>query len=75
MSATLSATWLVGPLTRGWRLFERQAIEISAQSGRMVGFDKENCRGSYIVRLGGGKVRYGSLADNRARIGDVCFTP
>lgn len=26
---------------RGWRLFERQAIEISAQSGQMVGVDKE----------------------------------
>lgn len=28
-------------LVRGWRLFERQAIEISAQSGQMVGVDKE----------------------------------
>ncbi|TDU26611.1 magnesium transporter [Panacagrimonas perspica] len=26
---------------RGWRLFERQAMEISAQSGQMVGVDKE----------------------------------
>ncbi|MGQ0501260.1 MAG: magnesium transporter [Panacagrimonas sp.] len=26
---------------RGWRLFEHQAIEISAQSGQMVGVDKE----------------------------------
>lgn len=26
---------------RGWRLFERQAIEMSAQSGQMVGVDKE----------------------------------
>lgn len=26
---------------RGWRLFERQAIEITAQSGQMVGVDKE----------------------------------
>lgn len=26
---------------RGWRLFERQAVEISAQSGQMVGVDKE----------------------------------
>lgn len=26
---------------RGWRLFERQAIEITAQSGKMVGVDKE----------------------------------
>ena len=31
---------LIG-LVRGWRLFERQAIEISAQSGQMVGVDKE----------------------------------
>jgi magnesium transporter len=31
---------LVG-LVRGWRLFEEQAIEISAQSGRMVGLNKE----------------------------------
>jgi magnesium transporter len=31
---------LVG-LVRGWRLFERQAIEIAAQSGRMVGVNKE----------------------------------
>jgi magnesium transporter len=28
-------------LVRGWKLFERHAIEISAQSGRMVGVDKE----------------------------------
>jgi magnesium transporter len=28
-------------MVRGWRLFERQAIEISAQSGQMVGVDKE----------------------------------
>jgi magnesium transporter len=28
-------------IVRGWRLFERQAIEISAQSGQMVGVDKE----------------------------------
>ena len=28
-------------LVRGWKLFERQALEISAQSGRMVGVDKE----------------------------------
>jgi magnesium transporter len=28
-------------LVRGWRLFERQAIEISAQSGQMVGASKE----------------------------------
>lgn len=28
-------------ICRGWRLFERQAIEISAQSGQMVGVDKE----------------------------------
>lgn len=28
-------------LVRGWRLFERQAVEISAQSGQMVGVDKE----------------------------------
>lgn len=28
-------------LIRGWRLFERQAVEISAQSGQMVGVDKE----------------------------------
>lgn len=26
---------------RGWRLFEQQAIEITAQSGQMVGVDKE----------------------------------
>lgn len=31
---------LIG-IVRGWRLFERQAIEISAQSGQMVGVDKE----------------------------------
>ena len=28
-------------IVRGWRLFERRAIEISAQSGQMVGVDKE----------------------------------
>ncbi len=28
-------------IVRGYRLFEQQAIEISAQSGRMVGVDKE----------------------------------
>jgi len=28
-------------VVRGWRLFERQAIEISAQSGQMVGVDRE----------------------------------
>src|SRR5262245_43122488 len=28
-------------MVRGWRLFERQAIEISAQYGQMVGVDKE----------------------------------
>jgi magnesium transporter len=28
-------------MVRGWRLFERQAIEISAQSGQMVGVGKE----------------------------------
>ncbi|MCX7305206.1 MAG: magnesium transporter [Hyphomicrobiales bacterium] len=28
-------------IVRGWRLFERQAIEISAQSGQMVGVHKE----------------------------------
>lgn len=28
-------------VVRGWRLFERQAIEITAQSGQMVGVDKE----------------------------------
>ncbi|MEW9808013.1 magnesium transporter [Mesorhizobium marinum] len=28
-------------IVRGWRLFERQAIEISAQSGQMVGVAKE----------------------------------
>ena len=28
-------------VVRGWRLFERQAIEISAQSGQMVGVAKE----------------------------------
>jgi magnesium transporter len=28
-------------VVRGWRLFERQAIEISAQSGQMVGVDKQ----------------------------------
>ncbi|ULQ48183.1 magnesium transporter [Flagellatimonas centrodinii] len=32
--------YLLG-LVRGWQLFERQAIEISAQSGTMVGLDKE----------------------------------
>ncbi|WP_028081046.1 magnesium transporter [Solimonas soli] len=31
---------LIG-VVRGWRLFERQAIEITAQSGQMVGVDKE----------------------------------
>ncbi|MGQ0528942.1 MAG: magnesium transporter [Panacagrimonas sp.] len=31
---------LVGQV-RGWRLFERQAVEISAQSGQMVGVDKQ----------------------------------
>lgn len=31
---------LVGQV-RGWRLFEEQALEISAQSGQMVGVDKE----------------------------------
>jgi len=35
-----SAGNIVG-IVRGWRLFERQAIEISAQSGTMVGLDKE----------------------------------
>ncbi|MGQ0698298.1 MAG: magnesium transporter [Panacagrimonas sp.] len=33
---------------RGWRLFERQAIEISAQSGQMVGVAKEERVGSGI---------------------------
>ena len=28
-------------IVRGWKLFEQQAVEISAQSGRMVGVDKE----------------------------------
>ena len=28
-------------VVRGWRLFERQAIEITAQSGQMVGVDKD----------------------------------
>jgi magnesium transporter len=28
-------------IVRGWKLFERQAVEISAQSGSMVGLDKE----------------------------------
>lgn len=28
-------------VVRGWRLFERQAVEITAQSGQMVGVDKE----------------------------------
>lgn len=28
-------------IVRGWRLFERQAIEITAQSGQMVGVDKD----------------------------------
>jgi len=28
-------------IVRGWRLFERQAVEITAQSGQMVGVDKE----------------------------------
>jgi magnesium transporter len=31
---------LVG-VVRGWRLFEQQAIEVTAQSGQMVGVDKE----------------------------------
>lgn len=31
---------LVGQV-RGWRLFEQQALELTAQSGRMVGVDKE----------------------------------
>lgn len=28
-------------IVRGWKLFERQAVEINAQSGRMVGVNKE----------------------------------
>lgn len=28
-------------IVRGWRIFERQAVEITAQSGRMVGVGKE----------------------------------
>ncbi len=28
-------------IVRGWRLFERQAVEITAQTGRMVGVDKD----------------------------------
>lgn len=28
-------------VVRGWRLFERQAVEITAQSGQMVGVDKD----------------------------------
>ncbi|MDD3518846.1 MAG: CBS domain-containing protein, partial [Chromatiales bacterium] len=28
-------------VVRGWRLFERQAIEITAQTGQMVGVDKD----------------------------------
>lgn len=31
---------LVG-IVRGWQLFERQAVEISAQTGQMVGVDKD----------------------------------
>lgn len=31
----------IAGVIRGWRLFERQAMEISAQSGQMVGVDKE----------------------------------
>lgn len=31
---------LVG-IVRGWKLFEHQALELTAQSGRMVGIDKE----------------------------------
>lgn len=38
---------LVG-VVRGWRLFERQAIEITAQSGQMVGVDKEERIGSSL---------------------------
>jgi magnesium transporter len=33
-------------LVRGWKLFERHAIEISAQSGRMVGVSKEERTGT-----------------------------
>ena len=35
-------------LVRGWKLFEYQAVEISAQSGRMVGVDKEERVGTGI---------------------------
>jgi magnesium transporter len=33
-------------VVRGWRLFERQAVEISAQSGQMVGVAKEERLGT-----------------------------
>lgn len=36
---------IVGTI-RGWRLFERQAVEISAQSGKMVGVDQEERLGT-----------------------------
>lgn len=35
-------------IVRGWRLFEQQAIEISAQSGQMVGVDKQERLGTSI---------------------------
>jgi len=49
-------------IVRGWRLFERQAIEISAQSGQMVGVDKEERLYTGIWRAF--KMRHGWLQVN-----------
>lgn len=37
----VDAQGVIVGVVRGWRLFERQAIEITAQSGQMVGVNKE----------------------------------
>jgi magnesium transporter len=37
----VDATGRLMGVVRGWRLFERQAIEITAQTGQMVGVDKD----------------------------------
>ena len=42
----IDAARQVHGLVRGWKLFERRAIEISAQSGQMVGVSKEERVGS-----------------------------
>jgi magnesium transporter len=49
-------------IVHGWRLFERQAIEISAQSGQMVGVDKEERLYTGIWRAF--KMRHGWLQVN-----------